>query len=101
MEYDKDKVDDTVLALLFLTMWGDSEAAKLRGISLSDYVRTVTVPQARREVLAAREQTLAMTPRSSLPSGTPSPRHRDLLSLKSGWERSCGAESEPRRGPVP
>jgi uncharacterized protein (DUF1778 family) len=39
-----------------------SEAAKLRGISLSDYVRTVTVPQARREVRAAREQTLAMTP---------------------------------------
>lgn len=39
-----------------------AEAAKLRGISLSDYVRTVTVPQARREVIAAREQTLAMTP---------------------------------------
>lgn len=37
------------------------EAAKLRGISLSDYVRTVTVAQARREVAAAREQTLAMT----------------------------------------
>ncbi len=23
MDYDKDKVDDAVLALLFLTMWGD------------------------------------------------------------------------------
>jgi uncharacterized protein (DUF1778 family) len=43
-----------------------SQAAKLRGISLSDYVRTVTVPQARREVLAAREQTLAMTPTEQL-----------------------------------
>jgi uncharacterized protein (DUF1778 family) len=43
-----------------------SQAAKLRGISLSDYVRTVTVPQARREVLAAREQTLAMTPAEQL-----------------------------------
>jgi uncharacterized protein (DUF1778 family) len=43
-----------------------SQAAKLRGISLSDYVRTVTVPQARREVLAAREQTLAMTPEEQL-----------------------------------
>lgn len=42
------------------------QAAKLRGISLSDYVRTVTVPQARRELLAAREQTLAMTPAEQL-----------------------------------
>jgi uncharacterized protein (DUF1778 family) len=43
-----------------------TQAAKLRGISLSDYVRTVTVPQARREVIAAREQTLAMTPAEQL-----------------------------------
>ena len=43
-----------------------SEAARLRGISLSDYVRTVTVPQARREVLAARAQTLALTPEEQL-----------------------------------
>jgi uncharacterized protein (DUF1778 family) len=37
------------------------QAAELRGISLSDYVRTVTIAQARREVLAAREQTLVLT----------------------------------------
>jgi uncharacterized protein (DUF1778 family) len=43
-----------------------AEAAKLRGISLSDYVRAVTVPQARREVRAAREQTLALTPAEQL-----------------------------------
>jgi uncharacterized protein (DUF1778 family) len=43
-----------------------SEAAKLRGISLSDYVRAVTVPQARREVLAARQQTIALTPEEQL-----------------------------------
>jgi uncharacterized protein (DUF1778 family) len=43
-----------------------SDAAKLRGISLSDYVREVTVPQARREVLAARERALAMTPDEQL-----------------------------------
>ena len=43
-----------------------AQAAKLRGISLSDYVRAVTVPQARREVRAAREQTLAMTPAEQL-----------------------------------
>lgn len=43
-----------------------TQAAKLRGISLSDYVRAVTVPQARREVLAAREQNLAMTAEEQL-----------------------------------
>ncbi len=31
-----------------------ADAARLRGISLSDYVRAVTIPQARREVAAAR-----------------------------------------------
>jgi uncharacterized protein (DUF1778 family) len=43
-----------------------SQAAKLRGISLSDYVRAVTVPQARREVLAARQQTIVLTPEEQL-----------------------------------
>lgn len=43
-----------------------TQAAKLRGISLSDYVRAVIVPQARREVLAAREQSLALTPEEQL-----------------------------------
>ena len=42
------------------------EAAKLRRISVSDYVRTVTVPQARKEVRAAREQTIALTPEEQL-----------------------------------
>ena len=42
------------------------DAAKLRGISLSDYVRDVTVSQARREVIAAREQVLTMTPEEQL-----------------------------------
>jgi hypothetical protein len=35
-------------------------------MSLSDYVRAVMIPQARREVLAAREQTLALTPEEQL-----------------------------------
>ncbi len=43
-----------------------SRAAKLRGISLSDYVRVVTVPQARREVQAAREQTISLTSEEQL-----------------------------------
>lgn len=38
-----------------------STAASLRRISVSDYVRTVTVAQARREVEAASEQTIALT----------------------------------------
>jgi uncharacterized protein (DUF1778 family) len=41
-------------------------AAALRGISVSDYVRQVTVSQARKEVAAAGEQTIAMTPEEQL-----------------------------------
>ena len=37
-------------------------AAELRRISVSDYVRTVTVAQARREVASARDQTILLTP---------------------------------------
>ena len=43
-----------------------SEAAELRQVSVSDYVRTVTVAQARREVQASREQTIALTPQEQL-----------------------------------
>ena len=42
------------------------KAAKLRRISVSDYVRTVTVPQAQKEVLAASEQTISLTPEEQL-----------------------------------
>jgi uncharacterized protein (DUF1778 family) len=38
-----------------------ARAAELRGISVSDYVRTVTVPQARKEVEASGEQVIALT----------------------------------------
>jgi uncharacterized protein (DUF1778 family) len=37
-------------------------AADLRRISISDYVRAVTVAQAKREVLADRQQVIALTP---------------------------------------
>lgn len=43
-----------------------SRAAQLRRISVSDYVRTVTVAQARREVRAAREQVISLTPEEQL-----------------------------------
>jgi uncharacterized protein (DUF1778 family) len=41
-------------------------AASLRQISVSDYVRTVTVAQARREVDQARQRTIALTPEEQL-----------------------------------
>jgi len=43
-----------------------AEAAELRQISVSDYVRTVTVAQARREVRAAQESVIALTPEEQL-----------------------------------
>lgn len=41
-------------------------AAELRRISVSDYVRTVTVAQARREVAGARDQTIVLSPDEQL-----------------------------------
>jgi uncharacterized protein (DUF1778 family) len=43
-----------------------ARAAELRRISVSDYVRQVTVAQARKEVLAATGQTIALTPDEQL-----------------------------------
>jgi len=43
-----------------------TEAAALRQVSVSDYVRTVTVAQARREVRASREQAIALTAEEQL-----------------------------------
>jgi uncharacterized protein (DUF1778 family) len=43
-----------------------AEAADLRRISVSDYVRTVTVPQAEREVRAARENVICLSPDEQL-----------------------------------
>ncbi|MCC7335287.1 MAG: DUF1778 domain-containing protein [Pirellulaceae bacterium] len=43
-----------------------SAAAELRRVSVSDYVRSVMVQQASRELAAARSQTIAMTPDEQL-----------------------------------
>ena len=43
-----------------------AEAAELRRISVSDYVRTVTLAQARREVASAHERTIHLTPDEQL-----------------------------------
>jgi len=41
-------------------------AADLRRVSVSDYVRSVMVEQARRELASAESQTIAMTPDEQL-----------------------------------
>ena len=43
-----------------------TQAAKLRGISMSDYVREVTIGQARREVQASEEQIITLSPEAQL-----------------------------------
>jgi uncharacterized protein (DUF1778 family) len=43
-----------------------AKAAELRKVSISDYVRMVTVSQARREVEGAQQNTLALTPYEQL-----------------------------------
>jgi uncharacterized protein (DUF1778 family) len=43
-----------------------ARAAEMRRISVSDYVRTVLVAQARREVLASSEQTITLSPDEQL-----------------------------------
>jgi uncharacterized protein (DUF1778 family) len=43
-----------------------AQAAQLRRISVSDYVRAVTVGQARREVASAQERTIVLTPDEQL-----------------------------------
>jgi uncharacterized protein (DUF1778 family) len=43
-----------------------TRAAQLRRISVSDYVRQVSVAQARKEVVAVSEQTITMTPDEQL-----------------------------------
>jgi uncharacterized protein (DUF1778 family) len=43
-----------------------TRAAALRGISVSDYVRQVTVAQARKEIEASAGQTIVLTPEEQL-----------------------------------
>lgn len=43
-----------------------SQAAELRKVSVSDYVRMITLAQAKREVAAARDQTIVLSPAEQL-----------------------------------
>lgn len=56
---------------LLVRLDGDSKtalvkAAGLRRISLSDYVRQVAVPQAKREIASAEDRTVSLTPEEQL-----------------------------------
>ena len=42
------------------------KAAELRHMSLSDFIRAVTMPRAKREIQAAQEQVVALTPDEQL-----------------------------------
>ncbi len=43
-----------------------AQAAELRQLSVSDYVRTVTVAQARKKVMSAQSQTIALSSEEQL-----------------------------------
>jgi uncharacterized protein (DUF1778 family) len=43
-----------------------AHAARIRGVSASDYIRSVVVAQARREVEEARTRTILLTPEEQL-----------------------------------
>lgn len=43
-----------------------AQAAELRHVSISDYVRSVVVAQARREIQAAEQQVIVLTPTEQL-----------------------------------
>src|SRR5262249_13650294 len=80
-----------------------AEAAGLRRISVGDYVRTVTVAQAVREVAAARGQSIRLSPDEQLAfwralSETPAltPAQRELGKLMRGKR---GAQALARRLP--
>ena len=53
------RLDEASKALL-------SQAAGLRKVSVSDYVRMITLAQAKREVIAARDQMIALSPDEQL-----------------------------------
>lgn len=60
-EFPKAKVSPLMVRLDAESKQALAAAAELRRISVSDYVRTVTVAQARREVASARDQTILLT----------------------------------------
>lgn len=65
-EANADKVSPLMVRLDAESKQALTQAAELRRISVSDYVRTVTVAQARREVASARDQTILLSPDEQL-----------------------------------
>jgi uncharacterized protein (DUF1778 family) len=79
------------------------EAAELRRISVSDYVRIVTVAQARRDVASAREQTIALSPEEQRAfwqaleaPAKPTPAQKRLGSLMRGETPNSGPSNKGR-----
>ncbi len=64
-----------------------AKAAKLRRVSMSDYVRLVTVSQAQREVKEAEQSTIALTPEEQLEFWTALSQTPELT----GPQRQLGA----------
>jgi uncharacterized protein (DUF1778 family) len=71
------------------------KAAELRRMSISDYVRAVAVPQARRDVFAAREQTISLTPeeQSAFWSALNAPPHLTDAQRQLGADMRTGDNS--------
>lgn len=70
-----------------------AQAAQLRQISVSDYVRTVTVAQARREVESAKGQTLALTPDEQLAFWTALNKPAKLTAAQKRLRKALRGES--------
>jgi uncharacterized protein (DUF1778 family) len=82
-----------------------ARAAELRRIGISDYVRQVAVAQARKEVLAAREQVVSLSAQEQLAfwnalnaSPVLTEAQRRLGSLMRLALSACQPEDEERRG---
>lgn len=71
-----------------------TDAAELRRISVSDYVRTVTVAQAQRRLPVPVTRQFCSAATSNSLSGNLCKPHRNSRQPRNGWEQSCGARSE-------
>ncbi len=65
-ETTADKVSPLMVRLDAESKQALTQAAELRRISVSDYVRTVTVAQARREVASARDHSILLSAEEQL-----------------------------------
>ncbi len=72
-------------------------AAELRRISVSDYIRIVTLRSARREVDSAREQTIRLSPDEQVAFWSALRQPPKLTAAQRSSQRSCGAMRDQRK----